>query len=107
MSDARPTSLHHHACVVKDLNATAGLLTTSGSPLHKDDIPAADEFMVGQVRSAGANLFCKTNTPFTMELMRASLLVLTVAVVLAMASPLACFAAVTPPTGVATSEWLQ
>jgi Asp-tRNA(Asn)/Glu-tRNA(Gln) amidotransferase A subunit family amidase len=55
--------LHGLPCGVKDLNATAGLLTTSGSPLHKDDIPAADEFMVGQVRSAGANLFCKTNTP--------------------------------------------
>jgi Asp-tRNA(Asn)/Glu-tRNA(Gln) amidotransferase A subunit family amidase len=55
--------LHGLPCGVKDLNATAGLLTTHGSPLHKNDIPAEDEFMVWQVRSAGANLFCKTNTP--------------------------------------------
>jgi len=55
--------LHGLPCGVKDLNATAGLLTTHGSPLHKNDVPAADEFMVGQVRAAGANLFCKTNTP--------------------------------------------
>lgn len=55
--------LHGLPCGVKDLDATAGLRTTLGSPLHKDDIPAADSFMVGQVRAAGANLFCKTNTP--------------------------------------------
>ncbi len=55
--------LHGLPCGVKDLNETAGLLTTHGSPIHKDKIPAEDEFMVWQVRSAGANLFCKTNTP--------------------------------------------
>lgn len=55
--------LHGLPCGVKDLDATAGLRTTLGSPLHKDDIPAEDSFMVGQVRGAGANLFCKTNTP--------------------------------------------
>lgn len=55
--------LHGLPCGVKDLEATAGLRTTLGSPLHKDDVPTADTFMVGQVRAAGANLFCKTNTP--------------------------------------------
>lgn len=55
--------LHGLPCGVKDLDATAGLRTTLGSPLHKDDVPAADSFMVGQVRGGGANLFCKTNTP--------------------------------------------
>lgn len=55
--------LHGLPCGVKDLDATAGLRTTLGSPLHKNDVPDADSFMVGQVRAAGANLFCKTNTP--------------------------------------------
>ncbi len=55
--------LHGLPCGVKDLSYTAGLLTTHGSPVHKDNIPAADEFMVAQVRGAGANLFAKTNTP--------------------------------------------
>ena len=55
--------LHGLPCGVKDLDDTAGLLTTRGSPLHKNDIPAQDNFMVSQVRAAGANLFCKTNTP--------------------------------------------
>jgi amidase len=55
--------LHGLPCGVKDLDATAGLRTTLGSPLHKDDVPVKDSFMVGQVRGAGANLFCKTNTP--------------------------------------------
>ncbi len=55
--------LHGLPCGVKDLEATAGLRTTLGSPLHKDDVPEKDTFMVGQVRAAGANLFCKTNTP--------------------------------------------
>ncbi len=55
--------LHGLPCGVKDLDATAGLRTTLGSPLHKNDIPDRDNFMVGQVRAAGANLFCKTNTP--------------------------------------------
>ena len=55
--------LHGLPCGVKDLDDTAGLLTTLGSPLHKNNIPAADNFMVSQVRAAGANLFCKTNTP--------------------------------------------
>ena len=55
--------LHGLPCGIKDLEATAGLLTTYGSPQHKNDIPTRDEFMVSQLRAAGANLFCKTNTP--------------------------------------------
>ena len=55
--------LHGLPCGVKDLYDTAGLLTTRGSALHKNDIPAQDNSMVSQVRAAGANLFCKTNTP--------------------------------------------
>jgi amidase len=55
--------LHGLPCGVKDLQATKGLLTTHGSPQHKDTIPARDDFMVSRVRAAGANLFCKSNTP--------------------------------------------
>ena len=55
--------LHGLPCGVKDLDDTGGLLTTLGSPLYKDNIPGQDNFMVSQVRAAGANLFCKTNTP--------------------------------------------
>ena len=49
--------LHGLPCGVKDLDATDGLRTTLGSPLHKDDVPTEDSFMVSQVRGAGANLF--------------------------------------------------
>ena len=55
--------LHGHPLGVKDLNDTKGLLTTYGSPLHRDFVPERDEAMVGRVRAAGAILFCKTNTP--------------------------------------------
>jgi len=55
--------LHGLPCGVKDLNDTTGMLTTFGSPLFKDNVPTQDELMVANVRAAGANLFCKTNTP--------------------------------------------
>jgi amidase len=48
---------------VKDLHFTAGLLTTLGSPQHKNNVPAEDELMVARIREAGGNMFCKTNTP--------------------------------------------
>ncbi|MCC7369303.1 MAG: amidase [Chloroflexi bacterium] len=55
--------LHGLPVGVKDLNDTAGLLTTYGSPQYRDYVPAQDEAMVGRVRAAGALIFCKTNTP--------------------------------------------
>jgi Asp-tRNA(Asn)/Glu-tRNA(Gln) amidotransferase A subunit family amidase len=48
---------------VKDLQATAGLTTTSGSLLHKGHVPEADDYSVANMRRAGALLFAKTNTP--------------------------------------------
>ncbi|OED38704.1 hypothetical protein AB833_18625 [Chromatiales bacterium (ex Bugula neritina AB1)] len=48
---------------IKDLEATAGLRTTWGSLLFKDDIPEQDDQMVADIRSDGGNIFCKTNTP--------------------------------------------
>jgi Asp-tRNA(Asn)/Glu-tRNA(Gln) amidotransferase A subunit family amidase len=48
---------------VKDLQATAGLQTTSGSLLFKDHVPERDESSVANVRSAGGLILAKTNTP--------------------------------------------
>jgi amidase len=48
---------------VKDLQATAGLRTTSGSLLLKDNVPAEDELGVANVRRAGGVILAKTNTP--------------------------------------------
>ena len=48
---------------VKDLQATKGLRTTRGSLIYKDDVPAADEIGVANVRRAGGVILGKTNTP--------------------------------------------
>jgi Asp-tRNA(Asn)/Glu-tRNA(Gln) amidotransferase A subunit family amidase len=48
---------------IKDLEATAGLRTTYGSPIFRDNIPARDERIVAAVRDAGAIVVGKTNTP--------------------------------------------
>jgi Asp-tRNA(Asn)/Glu-tRNA(Gln) amidotransferase A subunit family amidase len=48
---------------VKDLQATAGLRTTSGSLLYKDHVPAQDELGVASIRRAGGVILGKTNTP--------------------------------------------
>lgn len=48
---------------IKDLQATAGLRTTSGSLLFKDHVPAQDEFGVANIRRAGGVILAKTNTP--------------------------------------------
>jgi amidase len=48
---------------VKDLQATAGLRTTSGSLLFKDHVPAEDELGVASLRKAGGVILAKTNTP--------------------------------------------
>ena len=48
---------------VKDLQATAGLRTTWGSLLLKDNVPAEDELSVANVRRAGGIILAKTNTP--------------------------------------------
>ncbi len=46
--------LHGLPIGVKDLNDTEGLVTTYGSPIYADNVPAADESMVAGLRSAGA-----------------------------------------------------
>jgi amidase len=55
--------LHGLPLAIKDLEDTAGLRTTYGSPLYADHYPAADSLMVSRLRTAGAVIIGKTNTP--------------------------------------------
>ena len=48
---------------IKDLEETAGLRTTYGSVIFRDNVPAQDARMVAACRTAGANVIGKTNTP--------------------------------------------
>ena len=60
--DALP-ALHGLPIGIKDLEVTEGLLTTYGSPLFRDNVPAEDERVVAAIRRAGAIVLGKTNTP--------------------------------------------
>jgi len=55
--------LHGLPLGVKDLEETAGVLTTYGSALFKSHVPAEDNAFVSRLRRAGAILTAKTNTP--------------------------------------------
>ncbi|THD84575.1 amidase [Aliigemmobacter aestuarii] len=55
--------LHGIPFAVKDLVATAGIRTTWGSPVHADHVPVKDDLLAARLRSAGAILIGKTNTP--------------------------------------------
>jgi len=55
--------LHGLPVSVKDLEATAGLRTTSGSKFFEHYVPTVDGAVAGRLRKAGAILFGKTNTP--------------------------------------------
>ncbi|MEO8889721.1 MAG: amidase family protein, partial [Jatrophihabitantaceae bacterium] len=45
------------------LSSTAGMRTTSGSPLSADHVPETDELIVERIRGAGAITLGKTNVP--------------------------------------------
>ena len=60
--DALP-ALHGLPVGIKDLDETAGLITTYGSPIYRDHVPMADAGMVARVRAAGGIVLGKTNTP--------------------------------------------
>jgi amidase len=47
----------------KDLVPTAGIRTTLGSLVHKDNVPAQDALLVERLKAAGAITLGKTNTP--------------------------------------------
>ncbi|MDQ1078926.1 amidase [Pseudoroseomonas cervicalis] len=55
--------LHGLPLGIKDLDETAGLVTTFGSPIFKDHVPARDSTMVADLRAAGGIVLGKTNTP--------------------------------------------
>ncbi|MDB5789745.1 amidase [Caballeronia mineralivorans] len=55
--------LHGLPLGVKDLEDTAGLLTTYGSPMSRGNVPARDVRLVERLRAAGAILVAKTNVP--------------------------------------------
>lgn len=55
--------LHGLPLGVKDLEDTAGLLTTYGSPMSRANVPAHDVVLVERLRAAGAIVVAKTNVP--------------------------------------------
>jgi amidase len=55
--------LHGVPVSIKDLYATKGIRTTWGSLIYKDNVPADDDLVVERLKSAGAIVVGKTNTP--------------------------------------------
>ena len=55
--------LHGLPHAVKDLVPTAGIRTTYGSPIYRDNIPTEDALIVTRIKAAGAIIVGKTNTP--------------------------------------------
>ncbi len=56
-------ALHGLPVVIKDVTPTAGIRTTYGSPLFKDNVPAEDAEVVRRLKLVGAIVLGKTNTP--------------------------------------------
>ncbi|MBP0615093.1 amidase [Jiella mangrovi] len=55
--------LHGLPLGVKDMVNAEGLVTSFGSPAHRDNVAAGDERMVAALRAAGALVMGKTNVP--------------------------------------------
>jgi amidase len=55
--------LHGLPIAIKDLSLTRDLRTTFGSTLYRNFVPTSDELYVARLRSAGAIVIGKTNTP--------------------------------------------
>ena len=55
--------LHGVPVSIKDLTDTAGIRTTWGSPMFKDNVPTEDALVVSRLKAAGAIVLGKTNTP--------------------------------------------
>jgi amidase len=56
-------ALHGLPVVIKDITSTAGIRTTYGSTLFRDNVPAEDAEVVRRLKAAGAIVLGKTNTP--------------------------------------------
>ena len=48
---------------IKDLTAVEGVLTTQGSPIYKDTVPARSDLLVEHLEANGAVIYAKSNTP--------------------------------------------
>jgi amidase len=48
---------------IKDLTAVAGVRTTQGSPIFKDDVPARSNLLVEHLEANGGVIYAKSNTP--------------------------------------------
>ncbi|MCC6316792.1 MAG: amidase [Gemmatimonadaceae bacterium] len=55
--------LHGLPVAHKDLVPTAGVRTTFGSPMFRENVPTTDALLVRRIRAAGAIMLGKTNTP--------------------------------------------
>lgn len=55
--------LHGLPIVIKDVTPTAGIRTTYGCTVYADNVPAEDATVVAQLRTAGAIILGKSNTP--------------------------------------------
>lgn len=56
-------ALHGIPIALKDLVNVKGIVSSFGSPLLKDSIPTKDDLIADRIRSAGAIIIGKTNTP--------------------------------------------
>src|SRR5258708_63821 len=56
-------TLHGLPVAIKDITSTAGIRTTYGSPLFKDNVPTEDAEAVRRLKAAAAIVLGKTNTP--------------------------------------------
>ncbi|UZE48884.1 amidase [Rhodopseudomonas sp. P2A-2r] len=56
----KPGPLSGIAVAIKDIIATADMVTTNGSPVYRDHVPAADAWVVERLRNLGATIFGKT-----------------------------------------------
>ena len=62
-ADAELGPIHGLPVVVKDLQDTAGIQTTHGSLIYKNNIPSSDSLIVERLKNAGAIVVGKSNTP--------------------------------------------
>ena len=56
--------LHGLPMTIKDALETKNLSTTSGAPEYKEHVPSEDALCVARLRSAGAIILAKSNTPY-------------------------------------------
>jgi amidase len=48
---------------IKDLTNVEGVLTTQGSPIYRDNVPARSDIVVERLESNGGLIYAKSNTP--------------------------------------------